>query len=111
MPREERRIIFDFGEAYRAIHSLCVQKEERVPPPGNITAMAFKDNDSSIVTVKITNVQTGVNSRREYSCDFVAAALLVYCRKCNMPLPQQGLKILEVDSEGVVLRVTIGSPE
>jgi hypothetical protein len=31
MACEERRIIFDYAEAYKAIYTLCVQKELRVP--------------------------------------------------------------------------------
>jgi hypothetical protein len=45
MTREERRIIFDYAEVYKAIHTLCAQKELRVPPTGNITAMVLKDDD------------------------------------------------------------------
>lgn len=110
MAREERRIIFDYAEAYKAICALCPQKELRVPPAGNITAMAFKDNDPNTVTVKITNAHNGADSRCEYSCDFLIAALMAHCRACHIPLPKRGLKTLDVAAECVVLRVTIGSP-
>jgi hypothetical protein len=76
---------------------------------GNITALAFKDNDLNTVTVKITNAHNGADSRCEYSCDFVVAALMAYCRACNIPLPKRGLKIVDIAGESFVLQVTIGA--
>lgn len=109
MAREERRIIFDYAEAYKAIYTLCLQKELRVPPAGNITAMALKDDDPTTATVKITNAQNGADSRCEYSCDFLIAALMAHCRACHIPLPKRGLKTVEVAADSVVLRVSIGA--
>lgn len=109
MACEERRIIFDYAEAYKAIYTLCAQKTLRLPPAGNITAMAFKDNDPSTVAVKITNALNGADSRCEYSCDFLAAALMVYCRACDIPLPKRGLKTVDVAGESIALRIMIGT--
>ena len=36
MPREDRRIIFELHEVYKAIYSLCVQKQLKGPPPGEL---------------------------------------------------------------------------
>lgn len=107
MTWEERKIFFDFSEAYKAIYTLCVHKSVRLPQSGRITHMTLKRE--GMVTVKIVNSQTGAAEECDYSCDFMAAALIMYCRTCDIPLPKRGAKVMDIAGEMIILRITIGS--
>ncbi len=107
MPREDRRIIFDYAETHKAIFALCVQKELSRPFVGSITAINFKaDHDKSVV-VRFSNGLQGTAATNEYSRDFLAAALLLYCRTCSIPIPKRAAKSVELDGDAVVLHITL----
>ena len=107
MPREDRRIMFDYTEVYKAIFTLCTQKEMRRPLPGEIKGIIEKAEDDQIVIVKIANLHQETAAATEYSRDFLAAALMLYCRACHIPLPKKALKSVEINGDNVVLRISI----
>ena len=47
------------------------------------------------------------STKQEYSRDFIAAALMVYCRGCGIPLPKKARKSVVLKGEGIILRVEI----
>lgn len=110
MPREERLVIFDHAEAYKAIFALCVQKQLREPPPGSITGIEVRAAQSAMA-FQIKNPQNGAAANCEYSCEFVTAALILYCRMCRIPLPKRGRKAVEIAGEDIILRVTVDTAE
>ena len=105
MPREERRIIFDYAELYKAIFTLSVKKDAHPPPPGVISALKVKSGNEEMIVVKIVNSQKNSTSEHEYSRDFLAAALMTFCRSCRIPLPQKGKKSLEVTGGSIILHI------
>ncbi len=107
MPHEDRRIIFDYSEAYKAIYTLSVQQEIRKPPPGVIGAFTFDTEDDSKVRVRIDDPQNRKSTESEYTRDFLAAALMVYCRSCGVPLPKKARKSVEISGDSVILRIMI----
>jgi len=107
MPREDRRITFSHEEVYKAIFALCVQRELKKPPPGVIRAIELS-SDGSRVSITLDNPQVSAPIMIiEYSLDFLAAALMLYCRTCRIPLPKTAGKSVEVAQDTVVLRVQI----
>lgn len=108
MPREDRRITFSYDEVYKAIFSLCVQRELKKPPAGIIMAVEPSMADASRVSVRIENPLTSAPVMfMEYSMDYLAAALMLYCRTCRIPLPKTAEKSVELGQDGVILRVQI----
>ena len=107
MPREDRRIIFEYEELYKAIYSLCVQKGRRKPPIGMISSVVEDKNDNSRLYVLIENQHEEHSSKHEYSRDFIAAALMIYCRGCGIPLPKKARKSVIINEQDVILRVEI----
>ena len=107
MPREDRRISFDFTEIYKAIFALCMQKDLARPVVGSITAIDFKGDDGKSVAVRFANGLEGTSATSEYGRDFLAAALMLYCRTCSIPIPKRGVKSVELRDEGVTLRITL----
>lgn len=108
MPREDRRITFSYDEVYKAIFALCVQREIRKPPAGIIMAVDTSALDSSKVSIRLENPLTNDPPIfLEYAMDYLAAALMLYCRTCRIPLPKTAGKSVELAQDGVVLRVQI----
>ena len=107
MPREYRRILFDYTETYKAIFTLCMQNELPRPFAGSITAVNFKADDDRCVVVRFANGLQGTSATSEYSRDFLAAALMLYCRTCNIPIPKKAMKSVELGGEAVTLHITL----
>ncbi len=107
MPREDRRIVFDYAETHKAMFALCVQKGLRQPFVGSITAINFKAEDDKSVVVRFANGLQGTSATSEYSRDFLAAALMLYCRTCNIPIPKKAMKSVELGDERVTLHITL----
>ena len=107
MPREDRQIIFSYAETYKALYSLCVQKEIKKPPPGNINATDADAADDKKLLFAIENSQENSKYKREYSRDFLAAALMLYCRSEGIPISKRARKSVELKDDEVVLRLRI----
>lgn len=107
MPREDRRIYFEPDEIYKAIYALCVQKQARKPPVGLISKIEEKPSDPSILMFRFEHPHHHTVKTIEYTRDFVAAAIMVFCRACRIPLPKRALKSIEINDNKLILRVLI----
>lgn len=107
MPREDRRIIFEHEEVYKALYSLCVQKELKPPPAGTVGKVIVHPVDPTKVLVQIRDDRKQTAIDVEFSRDFLAAALMLFCRGHRIPLPKSAQKAVELDSANVVLRVLV----
>lgn len=107
MSQEERCIVFDYEETYKAIHALCVHEQVREPPPGSIGAITPDKEDGRKLKVRIDNAQSGSFEEKEYTQDFLASALILYCQSSGVPLPKQSSKSVDINSENVTLRIAI----
>ena len=107
MPREDRRIFFDYGETYKAIYALCVQKDMKKPPPGVVKAITAHPDDKTQIVIKIENPQTNESGELTLSRDFLAASLMLFCRTCQIPLPKSAQKSVELGADNVILRVIV----
>lgn len=107
MPKEDRRIIFSHEETYKALYGLCMQKEMRRPPPGNIASVVADPDDDSKLTFKIENMQENSQHKVEYSRDFLAAALMLFCRTQSIPISKRARKNVELKDGEVILRLLI----
>ena len=109
MPIEDRRIIFNSAELYKAVYALCAQKQIRKPPACEITTVGVDEADTSRVFLKIENeMEPDADAREvEYDRDFLAAALMLYCRGLGIPLPKSATKSVLIKDNVVMLRVQI----
>ena len=108
MPKEDRRILFSNDEVYKAVYALSVQKQLRKPPPGAVQSVLEKDGDENTIVLKMENPADNSKEEREYSRDFIAASLMVFCRGAGIPLPKSARKSVMINNGDVILRVLIG---
>ena len=107
MPREDRRIYFEFQETYKAIYALCVQNQIQKPQPGMVTEVSAHPADADKVMVRIENIHDSSVQYIEFTRDFLAAALMLYCRTIRIPLPKTAKKSVEFSADSVILRVQV----
>lgn len=107
MPKEDRRILFSNEEVYKAIYALCMQKDIPKPPPGAVKSVTENEEDQSRIIVQLENPATHKNEAIEYSRDFIAAALMLFCRGSGIPLPKGARKSVLITGGEVILRVQI----
>ncbi|MCB9982412.1 MAG: hypothetical protein H6861_01885 [Rhodospirillales bacterium] len=107
MPKEDRRIIFTHDEVYKALYALCVQKQLSKPPAGAVKAVKEKDADGAQIVLDLENPAQEATETVEYARDFLAAALMVFCRGAGIPLPKSAQKSVLIHNGEVILRVQI----
>lgn len=108
MPSEDRRIIFDYEEVYKAIYALCAQKQLKKPPAGALSNVYEEDNGVSIILYLINpQDKDNPNVEVEYQRDFLAAALMLFCKGLGIPLPKSAKKSVLIREGTVMLRVQI----
>ena len=107
MPKEDRRIIFSYEEAYKAVYALCMQRELKRPPPGAIEKISSAEGNDKTLKFVIANHQENSSHEVDYSSDFLAAALMLFCRSLSIPISKKATKTVELKNDSVILRLVI----
>ncbi|MGB0719285.1 MAG: hypothetical protein ACPGRX_02365 [Bdellovibrionales bacterium] len=110
MPREDRRILFDYSEVYQAIYALCAKRDLKKPPAGAIQNIEEAEGDENTILVHLENPQETWDPKQtvEYKRDFVAAAMMMLCKGSGIPLPKTAQKSVMIHDGNIILRVLIG---
>jgi hypothetical protein len=107
MPREDRRILFDNEEVYKALYAMSFQKQLKVPPPGQVVKIYEDEANQGQIFVEMQNLHEKTEVKLDYTRDFVAAALMLFCRGCGIPLPKSAKKSVMLAEGQLMLRVQI----
>jgi hypothetical protein len=108
MPREDRRIIFDVSEIYQAIYKLSVKSEDiKKPIAGSIIRIEENEDNGLEIKFHIVNPQTNEKRTMIYTRDFVAAALMMFCRGAGIPLPRKSSKTIIIEEHQIILRAYV----
>lgn len=105
MPKEDRRLIFKNEEVYQAVYALCKQKEMPVLPPGHIVSVVEKRR--GLMEIRMINPAENQEEKLEYTSDFMAAALMLFCKGSGIPLPKTASKSIMLKDGRVILRVQV----
>ena len=109
MPREDRLIIFSNEEVYKALYALSTQKQVRKPPAGAVTNVEEDPDDRNKIKIHLHNPHETFDKdvTVDYTRDFLAAGLLLFCRGQGIPLPRSAKKSVMIRNDEVMLRVQI----
>jgi len=109
MPKEDRRIIFDYEEVYKSVYALCAQNQLTKPPAGALVDVYEEEGDSTTIILNLHTPQETDTTHVEvtYKRDFIAAALMLFCRGLGIPLPKTSKKSVLIRDGIVTLRVEI----
>lgn len=105
MPREDRRIFFEFEETYKAIYQLCAQKGLPKPTAGTIIRIEQNIENPLELDIFLENNKSNEIEVIRYTKDFMIAALMIMCRTIGIPLPKGANKTLELAQAMVILRI------
>ena len=105
MPTEDRRIVFSNNEVYKALYTLRDQKDMRQMPVGEIITAGIDASDSTMMFFVLENRIKQSHAKIEHNQDFVAAALMLFCRGSGVPLPKNAKKSVMIQEGVVILRV------
>lgn len=102
MPREEKKIFFNYSETYNAIFSLCNKKGLDKPPTGTLTSITH-DEGADLYKLLFVDPIDNSQKKAEYKSDFMAAALLLYCMGQGIPVSKRARKSVFLEGEETVL--------
>jgi len=110
MPRENRHIIFDFKEVYQALYALHLKRTDKRIAAGNITKIEESPEDEERLFFYVSGVNESDRKCLEFSRDFLAAALLLFCRGHGVPISKGARKQITFDNDAkdVILSLKIG---
>jgi hypothetical protein len=99
MPIESRTIVFSEEELKAALFDFCLAKQRRLPISG------FAHLQVSLnAQIQATAGQTPAESITLVEHE-IAAALIIYCKKHNIPLPRNSKKSLTLNNGVITLHV------
>ncbi|MGB1077763.1 MAG: hypothetical protein ACPG05_05590 [Bdellovibrionales bacterium] len=105
MPKEDRRIIFSNDEVYKALYTLRDQKNLKALPLGQIITTGVDAGDPNKMFFILEDQHAQTHAKIEHFRDFVAAALMLYCKGYGIPLPKNAQKSVMIQEDMVILRV------
>lgn len=82
----------------------------KCPPEGIVSSVMQDKEDRSAIYVDFSEPMESKLKRKEYSYDFIAAALMLYCKGLGIPLPKSAQKAVSFQEEDkdVTLHITVG---
>jgi len=108
MPREDRRIIFDMSETYQALYKLSIKTDGAPKMIAGLIAKVEEDGlDANKINIFLENPQEGEKKMVTFSRDFIAAALMMFCRGAGIPMMRRANKTVMIKDGAVILRVTV----
>ena len=108
MPAENRFIVFNFEEVYKALRIRKITEDEELPPSGKIIHLDFHDDKGAGHVIEMTIRQDdGTEQNLEFSREFFALALVFYCQGHNIPIPRAGTKSLVHKDDNIVMHIQI----
>lgn len=105
VPREDRRIIFDLSEAYQALFAFYTKREGKALMAGRLVKVEEDKADDKRLFFHVQSPDSNKPVKLEFGRDFLAAALLLYCKGCGIPIPKVGKKSVVLRDKDVILRV------
>lgn len=109
MPTENRFIVFNYEEVYKALRIRKITENEELPPNGKITKLDFHDQGGPQDNIEIViNSEDGKPQNLEFTREFFALALVFFCQGSNIPIPRAGTKSLVHKDQTIVMHIQIG---
>ncbi|MBL4602590.1 MAG: hypothetical protein JKY84_07590 [Emcibacteraceae bacterium] len=106
MPSENRDIFFTEHELKIALMQYSRRKGIKFNVE-NVSEFDLTTKNGIAVAMKVFNAGEGKAGTVKYSQPEIAAALMGYCMKLEVPLPKKGKKSLQSNEDGLYLNIKI----
>jgi len=102
MPHEDRRIFFSYAEVQEAMADFALEKGVTPMPAGQIITINAIKADGSKMDCVLENRKTNHLENHILSRDFIAGALMMFCRTRKIPLANAANKVVEIGKDCLV---------
>ena len=106
MPAEYRQVLFSNNELIQALNGYNQVAQTKLPH-GVIISCTPVAEDKVAVRLQLVDQASGETQVASLSPELVAAALLHYCFKHRIPMPQSAAKAIETHGDEISLNVRI----
>ena len=110
MPSEMRKLIFTTDELREALINYALRTQRRLPA-ASIERVVIAKTAGITATFVYAPLDGNSPSSIEFDETNIAAAIILYCRTRDIPLPRRGRKILTPFDESVAMLVQIDHPD
>ena len=104
MPSEMRKMVFTKDELQAALINYALRTKQRLPN-ANIEHIKVEKADGVKATIIYTRLANEAPKTVEFDETNVAAAIFLYCRTHNIPLPREARKIMIPEDDSVSMIV------
>jgi hypothetical protein len=104
VPSESRIITFTKSEVFEALKDYCRQTSRPLPGASVDGLMLMQGK-----TIALELKPPGHESPITFAENEVAAAIMLFCAKSNIPLPRRAIKSIDVAQETLSLRLELRS--
>ena len=106
MPAELRQILFSNKELIEALHGHNQVAQNKLPQ-GTIISCTPVAEDEVAVRLELVDQESGETQIASLTPEMVAAALLHYCFKHRIPIPQIAAKSIQIHGDEISLNIRI----
>lgn len=106
MPREDRQIVFNYDEVYKALRMRAIIDDVAIPPSGTVRDIILTHPTHDIITLKVV-AETSELEVLEFSREFFALSLVFFCQGNNIPIPRAGTKSIMANDGEIVMHIKL----
>ena len=107
MVSELRYIAFSYEDALNGAVDYLLRRQKRLPT-GNIVSVRFEGEPAVVARIGIARDDTGMLEHLTLKTEELAAALVLFCIKHQIPLPRHSRKTIKIVPDGIALVVGMG---
>ena len=107
MPAETRKIVFSTAEVQAALVNYALRSDIRLPHSPISNMLIAKGEDGLSATLKYAPSDDGESRDIEFSEPHLAAAIILFCRVHEMPLPRDARKVLLPEDDALAMLMKI----
>ena len=106
MPIEIRKLVFPTAELQDVVVSHCLSGNIPLPDAA-IEGIEVSNSPEATVTINFQAADAAPPNALRLTREQVAAAIIRHCRDNRIPMPRQGQKLLQAQSEGLALMMKV----
>lgn len=106
MPTEDRYIVFNYEEVYKALRMRTIVEDAEMLPSGKVTKIQLPNEPGEKIHAMI-KTDEGIDKTLEFTQEFFALSLVFFCQGSNIPIPRAGRKSLVAKDDKIVMHIQI----
>lgn len=106
MPTEDRYIVFNYEEVYKALRMRTIVEDAEMLPSGTLKGIELPNEPGEMIKVQVS-LDEGADKTLDFTQEFFALSLVFFCQGSNIPIPRSGRKTLKAKDDKIVMHIQI----